>query len=83
MVWFKQFYAKRQMEKRIRQLSLEERKAIIEKSPYEAAGFQGEGFHVFLKSEPDFKKGFITSLGEISGTEAEDWIIKTYLEENP
>jgi len=68
-----------QLTRQIRQLSEEERREILEKSPLEAGAFQGEGFHVFLKSEPDFEKAYITSLGEISGDAAEDWIIRQYL----
>ena len=70
------------MEKRISQLSETELREIIEKSPIEAAGFQGEGFHIFQKNEPDFKKGYVTSIGEMTSKDAEDWIIKQYLLEN-
>jgi hypothetical protein len=51
----------------------------LEKSPLTAGAFQSEGFYVFLKNEPDFHKGYVTSLGEISGDAAEDWIIRQYL----
>lgn len=63
----------------IKRLSKDERREILEKSPLEAGAFQGEGFHVFLKSEPDFEKAYVTSLGEITGDAAEDWIIRQYL----
>ena len=63
----------------IKRLSDEERQAILDKSPLSAGAFQGEGFHVFLKSEPDFEKAYVTSLGEITGDAAEDWIIRQYL----
>ncbi len=69
----------RRLRRQIERLSAEERREIIEKSPLEAGAFQGEGFHVFLKSEPDFEKAYVTSLGEISGEAAEDWIIEQYL----
>jgi hypothetical protein len=68
-----------QLKRQIKRLSKEERREILEKSPLEAGAFQGEGFHVFLKSEPDFSKAYITSLGEITGDAAEDWIIRQYL----
>ena len=73
--WLEDYYLNQQ----IKRLSNEERQAILEKSPLSAGAFQGEGFHVFLKSEPDFEKAYVTSLGEISGDAAEDWIIKQYL----
>lgn len=72
----------RKIERRISKLSDTERQEIIKKSQYEAVAFQGEGFHVFLKSEPDFTKGYFTSLGEISAKDAEDWLIKTFWNEN-
>ena len=43
-----------QLKRQIKSLSEEERREILEKSPLEAGAFQGEGFHVFLKSEPDY-----------------------------
>lgn len=73
--WLEDYHLPQQ----IKRLSDEERRAIIEKSPLEAGAFQGEGFHVFLKSEPDFSKAYVTSLGEITGEQAEDWIIRQYL----
>ena len=76
------WYKNCQIERRIKQLSLEERQEILEKSPFVACAFQGEGFHVFLKSDPDYYTGYVTSIGEISGKDAEDWIIKRYWEEN-
>ena len=75
----KKFFADRKIEKQIRHLSAEERREILEKSPLEAGAFQGEGFHVFLKSEPDFEKAYVTSLGEVTKDVAEDWIIRQYL----
>lgn len=75
-------YKNWQIKRRIKQLSDAERQEIIEKSPYEACAFQGEGYHVFLKSNPDYNEGYVTSLGEISPQAAEDWIIKTYWKEN-
>ena len=71
-----------QLDRRISQLSPAERQEILEKSPNEAAGFQGEGYHVFLKNDPDYYTGYVTSLGEISWQDAEDWLIKTYWKEN-
>jgi len=68
-----------ELTKQIKKLSAAERAAIVEKSPLSAGAFQGEGFHVFLKSEPNFEKAYVTSLGEISGGAAEDWIIRQYL----
>ena len=75
--WFTNYQLKRQ----IKRLSLAERQQIIEKSPLEVGAFQGEGFHVFLKGEPDFDKAYVTSLGEITLDMAEDWIIKQYLDQ--
>lgn len=75
----KKYLENRQLEKRIRRLTEAERQAILQASPLEAGLFQGEGFHVFLKSEPDFEKAYVESLGEISARAAEDWIIRHYL----
>ena len=36
-----------QLKRQIGQLSTEERREILEKSPFEAGAFQGEDFHVF------------------------------------
>lgn len=80
---FKRYFARLKLQQKIRSLSSAERLQILEASPYEAVPFQGEGYHVFLKSEPDFHKGYITSLGEISPEEAENWIIQQYLETKP
>lgn len=68
-----------QLKRQIKRLSTAERQEIIEKSPLQVGAFQGEGFHVFLKSEPDFNKAYVTSLGEITLDMAEDWIIEQYL----
>ncbi len=68
------------MARRIACLRQGERVAIIERSPLEAAAFQGEGFHVFRKDVPGIEDGYVTSLGEISGEAAEDWIIAQWLE---
>lgn len=73
--WLEDYRSAQQMKR----LSEDERREILEKSPLEAGAFQGEGFHVFLKSEPDFEKAYVTSLGEITGDAAEDWIIRQYL----
>jgi hypothetical protein len=72
----------RKIERRINRLSEVERQEIIEKSPYEIGVFQGEGYHVFLKSEPDFTKGYVDTIGEVSRETAENWLIKTYWKEN-
>ncbi|MDX2071573.1 MAG: hypothetical protein SFV55_24295 [Haliscomenobacter sp.] len=80
---FKRYFARLKLQQKIRSLSPDERTQILEASPYEAVPFQGEGYHVFLKSEPDFHKGYVNSLGEISPVEAEDWIIQQYLETKP
>lgn len=68
-----------QLKQQIKSFSEEERREILEKSPLSAGAFQGEGFHVFLKSEPDFEKAYVTSLGEITNEAAEDWVIEQYL----
>lgn len=67
------------MEKRIRRLTEPERQAILKASPLEAGLFQGDGFHVFRKAEPDFDKAYVTGLGEIMAQDTEDWIIRQYL----
>ncbi|GAB4008800.1 hypothetical protein GCM10028808_15790 [Spirosoma migulaei] len=84
---FKKYLKTRQLEKQIRQLTETERQIILQASPLELGLFQGEGFHVFRKSEPDFENAYVYGLGEISRLEAEDWIIRQYLltesEKNP
>lgn len=67
------------MEKQIQRLTEAERQAILTASPFETGYFQGEGFHVFLKSEPDFQKAYVDSLGEVSAQIAEDWVIRKYV----
>ncbi|GAB3985644.1 hypothetical protein GCM10028807_01340 [Spirosoma daeguense] len=81
-MWFWKFMAQYRLNKKIRLLSSEERQDILQKSPLEAGAFQGEGFHIFLKNEPDFQKAYVTSLGEVSNQQAEDWIIRHYLLNN-
>ena len=78
---FQLWRARLTMAKRIAGLTQAERAAIIEKSPLDAAAFQGEGFHVFRKDVADMSEAYVTSLGEISGEAAEDWIIARWLEE--
>lgn len=78
-MWFKKYFAQRKLQQKIRALSAAERTRILETSPYEAVPFQGEGYQVFLKAEPDFQQGYVTTLGEISPQEAENWIIQQYL----
>jgi hypothetical protein len=73
----------RRLNQQIERLTEAERRAILEESPLETGWFQGEGFHVFLKNEPDFNKAYVTSLGEISGQMADDWIIREYLLAKP
>ncbi|WP_461090042.1 hypothetical protein [Spirosoma gilvum] len=75
----KAYMAKRRLEGQIRRLSEVERQAILKASPYESGWFQGEGFHIFLKAEPDFEKAYVDSVGEVSARMAEDWIIRKYL----
>jgi hypothetical protein len=75
----KRWLEDRKLRQQIARLSKEERAEIIEKSPLDAGAWQGEGFHVSLKNEPDFEKAYVTSLGEITGEAAEDWIIRQYL----
>jgi hypothetical protein len=73
--------AERAMRRRIAKLSEEERQRIVAASPFDAAAFQGEGYHVFRKDDPDFHTGYVTSLGEIDPRSAEDWIIARWLED--
>jgi hypothetical protein len=70
----------RAMRRRIAALGEAERERIIAASPYDAAAFQGEGYHVFRKDDPDYRTGYVTSLGEIDPRSAEDWIIARWLE---
>lgn len=79
-MFLKKYFAQLKLQQKIRALSPSERIQILEASPYEAVPFQGEGYHVFLKAEPDFNKGYVTTLGEISPREAEDWIIQQHFE---
>ncbi|GAB3951284.1 hypothetical protein GCM10028805_31100 [Spirosoma harenae] len=76
---FKKYREKRQLERQIRRLSEAERQMILQSSPYEIGWFQGEGFHIFLKAEPDFEKAYVDSLGEVSAVMAEDWVIRKFL----
>jgi len=71
---FGRFCENWQLEYKIKQLSPTERLEILEKLPLEALPFQGEGYHIFLKSKP-YYSGFVTSIGEISPEETEDLII--------
>lgn len=78
--WLRRWRERRGMKARIAALSPQERRQLLEASPLEAAGFQGEGFHVFRKDVPDMAAAYVTSLGEIDLTMAEDWIIARVLE---
>ena len=75
------FFARRAMRRRIAALSTAERERILAASNLEAAGFQGEGFHVFRKDIADTNQAYVCSLGEIATADAEDWIIARYLDE--
>jgi hypothetical protein len=78
MLWDK--YSKnRRLRRQIERLTEAERQAILERSPLEAGWFQGAGYHVFLKAEPDFNKAYVQGLGGVSQQAAEDWIIQQYL----
>ncbi len=81
-MWLKNFLENYRIECKIKRLSLAERREILEKSPIVAVPFQGEGFHVFRKDDPDYYTGYIASIGEMSNEDAEDWIIKQYFLEN-
>lgn len=80
---FKKYLTRLKLKQKIRSLTPTERAQILASSPYEALPFQGEGYHVFLKAEPDFHKGYVTTLGEISPQDAENWIIQQHLENKP
>lgn len=71
----------RAMARRIAALDDDQRRRIVAASPLEAAAFQGEGYHVFRRGEPDIKAAYVTSLGEIAPRDAEDWIIGHWLGE--
>lgn len=79
-MFLKKYLYRRKLKQKIRTLSQAERAQILESSPYEAVPFQGEGYHVFLKSVQDYHKGYVRTLGEISPEAAENWIIQQYLE---
>ncbi|MBD2702950.1 hypothetical protein IC229_20050 [Spirosoma sp. BT702] len=79
-MWLKKWLAERRLNRQIANLSEKQRQEILQQSPLEAGAFQGEGFHIFRKNEPDFNKAYVTSLGEVSGQMAEDWIIRQYLQ---
>lgn len=78
---FQFWRARRAMEKRIARLTEAERAEIIEKSPLEAAAFQGEGYHVFRKGVKDMNAAYVDTIGEVYPRDAEDWIIARWLEE--
>lgn len=71
----------RAMARRIAALDEGQRRRIIAASPLEAAAFQGEGYHVFRRDEPDIKAAYVTSLGEVAPRDADDWIIAHWLGE--
>jgi hypothetical protein len=77
----RRWWAARAMSRRIAALDEDERRRIVAASPYDAAAFQGEGYHVFRKDDPDFHTGYVTSLGEIDPRSAEDWIIARWLKD--
>ncbi|GAB2579213.1 hypothetical protein [Spirosoma areae] len=76
---FRKHVENRRLAKQIKQLSETERQAILEKSPFVCGFFQGTGYDVFLKDEPDFEKAYVTGLGQVYRETAEDWIIRQYL----
>ncbi|GAB3690948.1 hypothetical protein GCM10027592_08610 [Spirosoma flavus] len=78
-MWFKKWFAERRLNRQLENLSDKQRQEILRQSPFEAGAFQGEGFHIFRKDEPDINRAYVTSLGEVSGRMAEDWIIRQYL----
>lgn len=78
---FRRWRDRRAMERRIALLDEEQRQRIIDASPMEAAAFQGEGYHIFRRDEPDLKAAYVTTLGEIAPRDAEDWIIAHWLGE--
>ena len=82
MKWIFDWIENCRIEKWLRQLSETERQEMLEQSPYQAVPFQGEGYHIFLKCDPDYYTGFIASIGEVSPRDAEDWIIKRFRKEN-
>ena len=78
-MWFKKYRQNRQLKKQIQALTEVERQEILEKSLLSAGWFQGTGYDVFLKSEPDFDKAYVCSLGHVMRETAEDWVIQQYL----
>jgi hypothetical protein len=71
----------RHIARRVASLTDEQRRAIVEASPYDAGAFQGEGYHVFRKGIADLAEAYVTSLGEVDGRTAEDWITARHFEE--
>lgn len=78
-MWFSKYLKNRRLKNQIQRLSEAERREILEKSPFEAGFFQGTGFDVFRKDEPDFEKAYVRGLGHVMRDVAEDWIIEQYL----
>ncbi|RRB07259.1 hypothetical protein [Larkinella rosea] len=78
-MWFKNHLKNRRLKNRIRHLSEAQRREILDKSPFEAGFFQGTGFDVFRKDEPDFEKAYVYGLGHVMRDVAENWIIEQYL----
>ncbi len=76
---FPTLQARYALAKSIKKLSDVERANILAHSPLETGPFQGEGFHVWHKGV-DWPAGYVTSLGEVSYRDAEDWIIARWLE---
>jgi hypothetical protein len=81
-MWLLNWLENCRLEKKLSRLSKDAREEILTKSPYEAVPFQGEGYHVFLKNNPDYYEGYVATIGEVSPKEADDWIIKRFWNEN-
>lgn len=62
------------MSQRIAALTEEERKAIMERSPYELYWAQGEGVYLVLKAKRDLNEAMVGHLGECAGPKDWRWI---------
>ncbi|GAB4008797.1 hypothetical protein EXU85_30830 [Spirosoma sp. KCTC 42546] len=78
-MWFKNYFQNRRIAKQLKRLTEAERQAILDESPLEHAWYQGEGYHIFQKNEPDHDKAYVASVGETYQRVADDWIIRQYL----
>lgn len=70
------WWHRRRLRRQVAALDDAARSRILAAQPYDIAAFQGEGWHVFLKGEPDIAKAYVASLGEIGQRDAEDALLE-------